>query len=221
MKTIRVLLAEDHHVVRTAVAALLSKEPDIEVVGEVAEGTALMATVEKSRPDIVLMDAQMPNHRPVAAAERLRALFPEVQIVVLSAYDLPEYVVGLLRAGAIGYVLKDDPAEMLVRAVRAAAQGEDWVSPRVAKVLVERVRSQEQSPITALTERETEVLQLMAHGRTNAEIARQLVISEHTVKNHVSSIFRKLNVETRVDAVLHAISAGLVTTGEIRDELDA
>lgn len=220
MNKIRVLLAEDHHVVRAAVAALLSKEPDMEVVGEVADGRTLLGMVERHRPDLVLMDVQMPHHRPVEVTKTLHEQYPEVKILVLSVYDLPEYVVGLLKAGADGYVLKDDPSEMLVRAVRGVASGEDWVSPRVAKILVESVRQHDHDPAAALTERETEVLTLMARGQTNTEIAQQLVISEHTVKNHVTSIFRKLNVETRVEAVLYAISIGLVSTDEIRDQFD-
>jgi DNA-binding NarL/FixJ family response regulator len=220
MNKIRVLLAEDHHVVRAAVAALLSKEPDMEVVGEVADGRTLLGMVERHRPDLVLMDVQMPHHRPVEATKTLHEQYPEVKILVLSVYDLPEYVVGLLKAGADGYVLKDDPSEMLVRAVRGVVSGEDWVSPRVAKILVESVRQHDHDAAAALTERETEVLTLMARGQTNTEIAEQLVISEHTVKNHVTSVFRKLNVETRVEAVLYAISIGLVSTDEIRDQFD-
>lgn len=218
---IRVVLAEDHHVVRSAVAALLSREPDIEVVGEVADGNALQNTVERLQPDILLMDAQMPNHRPVEATEFLRQRYPELGIVVLSAYDLPEYVVGLLKAGAAGYVLKDDPSDMLVRAIRAVADEDEWVSPRVAAVLVDSVRAGEGNATARLTDRELDVLRLMAHGYKNNQIADELVITKQTVKNHVTNIFRKLGVETRVEAVLYAISSGLVSTASIRDEFNS
>lgn len=218
MKKIRVFLAEDHHVVRVAICALLNREPDIEVVGEVAEGSKLIAEVGRLKPDILLMDAQMPNHKPVEATEKLCQKEPETNIVVLSAYDLQEYVVGLLRAGAIGYVLKDDPSEMLVQAIRAAAEGREWISPQVARILIESVRNSHRGVPDQLTDRELEVLQWMARGRTNTEIAEELVISEHTVKNHVTNIFRKLDLETRVEAVLYAISAEIVSTREIKDE---
>ena len=218
---IRVVLAEDHHVVRTAVAALLSKEPDIEVIGEVADGNNLIPTLVRIQPDILVMDAQMPNHKPVEATRALREMCPTLGIVVLSAYDLPEYVVGLLKAGADGYVLKDDPSDMLVRAIRAVADEEEWVSPRVATVLVDSVRSGESDASAKLTDRELDVLRLMAHGHKNNEIARELVITKQTVKNHVTNIFRKLDVETRVEAVLYAISSGLVSTTSIRDELNS
>ena len=217
---IRVVLAEDHHVVRTAVAALLSKEPDIEVVGEVADGKSLIATVARIQPDILVMDAQMPNHKPVEATRALHETHPDLGIVVLSAYDLPEYVVGLLKAGADGYVLKDDPSDMLLRAIRAVADEEEWVSPRVAAVLVDSVRSGAGDSSAKLTDRELDVLRLMAHGHKNSDIARELVITKQTVKNHVTNIFRKLGVETRVEAVLYAISNGLVSTASIRDELN-
>lgn len=217
---ITVLLAEDHHVVRTAVAALLAKEPDIEVIGEVPDGSNLVETVDRLKPDILLMDAQMPHHKPVKAAETLRNQQPDTRIVALSAYDLPEYVVGLLKVGTAGYVLKDDPSELLVHAVRLVAQGQEYVSPRVARILVESVRQDDKNLVANLTERETEVLQLMAYGRRNNDIAKELVISEQTVKNHVTSIFRKLGTETRVEAVLYAISVGLVTTQSIKDELN-
>ena len=218
---IRIVLAEDHHVVRTAVAALLSKEPDLEVVGEVADGNTLVQTVARIQPDILVMDAQMPNHKPVEATRALHATCPDLRIVVLSAYDLPEYVVGLLKAGADGYVLKDDPSDMLVRAIRAVAEDEEWVSPRVAAVLVDSVRSNDSDAGVKLTGRELDVLRLMAHGHKNSDIAQELVITKQTVKNHVTNIFRKLGVETRVEAVLYAISHGLVSTSSIRDELNS
>ena len=218
---IRIVLAEDHHVVRTAVAALLSKEPDLEVVGEVADGNTLVQTVARIQPDILVMDAQMPNHKPVEATRALHETCPDLRIVVLSAYDLPEYVVGLLKAGADGYVLKDDPSDMLVRAIRAVAEYEEWVSPRVAAVLVDSVRSSDTDAGVKLTDRELDVLRLMAHGHKNSDIAQELVITKQTVKNHVTNIFRKLGVETRVEAVLYAISHGLVSTSSIRDELNS
>lgn len=218
---IRVVLAEDHHVVRTAIAALLSKEPDIEVVGEVADGHTLVRTVERIQPDILLMDAQMPNHKPVEATRALRKACPRLGIIVLSAYNLPEYVVGLLKAGAAGYVLKDDPSDTLVRAIRTVAEDDEYVSPQVANVLVESVRGGEGNALAKLTDREMDVLRLMAHGHKNSQIAKELVITKQTVKNHVTNIFRKLGVETRVEAVLYAISNGLVSTTTIRDELNS
>lgn len=215
---IRIMLAEDHHVVRDAVAALLNKEADMRVVGEVADGKELAAEVARLQPDLLVMDAQMPHHQPVAAAKSLQQRFPQVRILVLSAYDLPEYVVGLLQAGVAGYVLKDDPSEMLVRAVRTIAQGDDWVSPQAAQILVESVRAQEGTAVTELTPREKDVLELVALGHRNQEIAAELVISEQTVKNHVSNIFSKLGVDTRVEAALYAIAHRLVSTESVRNE---
>ena len=210
MSNIKVVLAEDHHVVRAAVATFLTKEPDIEVVGEVAEGSALMEVVEKLKPDILILDAHMPGHKVVQSAKALQMHCPDVKILVLSAYNRREYVVGLLSAGAAGYVLKDDPPEMLVRAVRKVAAGGEWISPRVAKVLVKSVRHDDKSATTALTDREMEVMELMAHGHKNEEIAEKLVITTQTVKNHIRSIFRKLGVKTRVEAVLYAINNKLI-----------
>jgi DNA-binding NarL/FixJ family response regulator len=137
---------------------------------------------------------------------------------VLSAYERSEYIVGLVRAGAAGYVLKHDSSDMLVTAVRAVAQGEGWLSPRVADILVRSVRNYDEKPDAKLTEREVDVLRLMARGQRNDEIAEALFITNQTVKNHVRRIFRKLGVETRVDAVLYAIDQGIDTTIPEQDE---
>jgi DNA-binding NarL/FixJ family response regulator len=217
-KKIRVVLAEDHHVVRTAFAALLAKEPDIEVVGEVSNTGDLLDRVAELRPDVLLLDAHMPGGRVITAAKKLRDQYPKVQILVLSAYERSEYIVGLVRAGAAGYVLKHDSSDMLVTAVRAVAQGEGWLSPRVADILVRSVRNYDEKPDAKLTEREVDVLRLMARGQRNDEIAEALFITNQTVKNHVRRIFRKLGVETRVDAVLYAIDQGIDTTIPEQDE---
>lgn len=213
---IRIVLAEDHHVVRRAVATLLGREEDMEVVGEAADGQSLVEIVAQFQPDILVMDAQMPKHQPILVTKKLRQQNPNMQIVVLSAFNLPEYVVGLLKAGAAGYVLKDDPSDMLLKAIRAVALGRDWISPRVSTILIESVRTNRQSLQDILTNREIDVLCLMAVGHKNEEIATELVISEQTVKNHITNIFRKLNVETRVEAVLYAISAELVSLDMIK-----
>lgn len=208
MKKIRVVLAEDHHVVRAALAAFLVREADIEVVGEAADAAALIDVVRELTPDVLLLDAHMPGHRVIETTHILRAQYPQVQILVLSAYRRREYVVGLLSAGAVGYVLKDDPQEALVQAVHMAARGQQWLSPRVTEVLLKSAGSSTPTAVDKLTRREAEVLQLMAHGRTNNQIAVALSITEQTVKNYVSNIFSKLGVATRVEAVLVAINQG-------------
>ena len=205
MKKIRVLLAEDHHLVRSAFATLLSREPDIEVVGEVEDTPSLNEAVRALKPDVLVLDAHMPGGKVISAAQDLQKQYPAVRILVLSAYDRREYVVGLVRAGVAGYILKHDSPEMLIRAVRAVADGEEWLSPRVADILMKSIRSFDERPAQKLTEREIEVLRLMAEGYKNEEIARKLVITQQTVKNHIRKIFRKLGVETRVDAVLYAL----------------
>jgi DNA-binding NarL/FixJ family response regulator len=217
-KKIRIVLAEDHHVVRTAIAVLLGKEPDMEIVGEVADGRSLLETVARLQPDVLLMDAQMPHHKPITAVEQLKEKHPNVSVLVLSAFNLPEYVVGLLKAGANGYVLKDDPTNLLLRAIRVVDKGEEWVSPRATTILIESMRTETPHIADKLTKRELDVIHLMARGRRNEEIANELVVTEQTVKNHVTNIFRKLSVETRVEAVLYALSAGLVSLDTIKEE---
>ena len=207
MGRIRIVLAEDHHVVRAAIASLLAREADLEVVGEVAEATSLAATVESLEPDVLILDAHMPGHKVIESARALRAQHPEVRILVLSAYNRREYVMGMLGAGASGYVLKDDPPETLAAAVRAIAEGRQWLAPRVTQLLVRSAAAQE-GLVEELTDREMEVLRLMAAGYRNERVAEALGVTEQTVKNHVRSIFGKLGVETRVEAVLFAIAQG-------------
>lgn len=209
---IRVVLAEDHHLVRAAVAEFLGKEPDIEVVGQVAEGGALLVeTVARWQPHVLVLDAHMPGHKAVETAQILHARYPKVNILVLSAYNRQEYVEGFLKAGAVGYVLKDDSPETLAQAVRAAAVGQEWFSPKVTAVLVKSIRHVDKpaAPEHALTRREMEILKLMALGYRNEDIATELILSTQTVKNHVRSIYSKLEVETRVDAVLYALNHDL------------
>lgn len=212
MDTINVVLAEDHHVVRAAVAEFLAKEPDIQVVGQVAEGgPILFDMISQLQPDVLVLDAHMPGHKVVESAQFLQAQYPEVHILVLSAYDRREYVEGLLRAGAVGYVLKDDLPESLLQAVRAAAKGQPWLSAKAAAALWKSARTNTLTGELSLTPRELEVLQLMADGRRNEEIATQLFLSIQTVKNHVRSIYSKLSVESRVEAVLYAQKMGIVS----------
>ncbi len=221
MTSIRIVLAEDHNVVRTAVASFLAQRTEIDVVGEVAEGgPPLFETVEQTQPDLLLLDANMPGHEidVIDSTCRLREKFPNMRILILSAYDRRDYVVGLLKAGADGYVLKDDVSDMLVRAIRTVAKGGEWVSPRVANLLVESVRSRHQEPKELLTEREIDVLRAMARGYTNRKIGEELYITEQTVKNHVSNIFAKLGVETRVEAVLYALRHGLASPEAYGDD---
>jgi DNA-binding NarL/FixJ family response regulator len=199
------MLAEDHSVVRSAFAALLTKEPDIEVVGEIADTTSLLEVVGNLRPDVLILDAHMPGGRVIHAAKELHKQQPNVRILVLSAYERSEYIVGLVRAGVAGYILKHDSSDMLVQAVRAVAVGQDWLSPRVANILVKAMRNYDERPAAKLTSREVEVLNLMAQGYKNDDIAETLFITPSTVKNHVRHIFRKLGVDTRVEAVLYAI----------------
>ena len=211
MQKTRILLAEDHHVVRAAIASLLGKEADLGVVGELAEASRLVEAVGALKPEVLVLDAHMPGHKVIEAAREVHARHPEVGVLILSAYNRREYVLGMLGAGACGYVLKDDPPEALLAAVRAARAGRQWLSPRVTGLLMKSMADDERRVVEELTEREREVLRLMATGLRNERIADALDITEQTVKNHVRSIFGKLGVETRVEAVLYAISQGWVS----------
>jgi DNA-binding NarL/FixJ family response regulator len=209
------LLAEDHHAVRAAVASFLDKEADIAVVGEVGDRADLLSRAKELQPDVLLLDAHMPGQKVISVVQELRQELPAVHILVFSAYDRREYVVGLLRAGASGYVLKDDPADMLLRAVRQVGGGGDFVSPRVAQTLVRYYHEGADRRLSRLTDRERDVLQLIVDGYKNDDIAAQLSVTTQTVKNHVSKIFRKLEVTTRVEAVLLALNEGM--TSDQRD----
>jgi two-component system, NarL family, response regulator DegU len=210
MNKIRVILAEDHHLVRAAVAELLAKEADIEVIGHVADGYQLLDIVTELTPDVLVLDAKMPGHKIIDSARLMKQNFPRMKTLVLSAHNRREYVIGVLREGAAGYVLKDDAPEVLAQAIRAVYNGEEWLSPRVTPTLLRTMRQGELTLLDDLTNRETEVLKLMALGMKNSEIADALFVTGQTIKNYVRTIFRKLGVDSRVEAVLLAIKYGLV-----------
>jgi DNA-binding NarL/FixJ family response regulator len=192
--TIRVLLVDDQPLLRTGFRLILQSEPDIEVVGEAGDGEVALSQVRALRPDVVLMDIRMPRMDGVEATRRLAALDGPPRVLVLTTYDLDEYVVESLRAGASGFLLKDVPAEELVDAVRVVHRGEAVVAPRVTRRLLDRfarllpATQSDDAPLPELTEREHQVLRLMARGLSNAEIAGHLVLSETTVKTHVSNL---------------------------------
>ena len=206
--TIRLLLVDDHAVVRQGLRMFLSLDPDFEIVGEAADGNAALKLARELQPDVVLMDLLMPGMDGIEATGILRKEMPDIEVIALTSVLEDSSVVGAIRAGAIGYLLKDTEANELIRSIKAAAEGQVQLSPQAAARLMREVRAPE-SPET-LTERETEVLRLLAQGQSNKEVARALSIGEKTVKTHVSSILGKLNVSSRTQAALYAVRIGLV-----------
>ena len=213
---IRLLITDDHDVVRQGLRLYLRRDPEIEVVGEAASGEEAVELARSLRPDVVLMDLLMPRMDGIAATEAIRAELPEVEVVALTSVLEDAAVSGAIRAGAIGYLLKDTNAEALCQAIKGAAAGQVQLAPEAAARLMREVRAPE-SP-EALTGRETEVLKLIAHGKANKQIARELSIDESTIKSHVHSILSKLNVKSRTQAALHAVHVGLVSAEELGEE---
>ena len=217
MTPIRVLLVDDQPLFREGVHTLLSLQPDLEVVGEAGTGEEALRLAARLRPDVVLMDLQMPVLDGVEATRRLRLTQPDCRVIALTTFDDDEYVFEGLRAGAIGYLLKDTPSVKLLEAIRAAARGESFLQPSIAaKVVAEFSRLADQAPTRPqplsepLSERENDILRLVVTGASNKEIAAVLVITEGTVKNHLTNILAKLGVRDRTQAALKAKELGLV-----------
>jgi DNA-binding NarL/FixJ family response regulator len=216
---IRVLLVDDQPLLRTGFRMILSAEPDLTVVGEAADGAAAVELAQRLRPDVILMDIRMPGMDGIEATRRLAGpgVADPARVLILTTFGLDEYVVEALRAGASGFLLKDTPPEDLIDAIHVIAAGEALLAPSVTRRLLDQFASHLPAPAEAtspalaeLTERELEVLRLVAQGLSNAEIADRLVVSETTVKTHVSHVFSKLDLRDRVQAVILAYQVGLV-----------
>jgi len=211
---IRLLLADDQTLFREGLRTLLSSQPDLEVIGEAGDGEEALREAARLCPDVVLMDLRMPLLDGVAATRRLRAMQPGCRVIALTTFDDDEYIFDALRAGAIGYLLKDIPARKLFEAIRAAVRGKSFLQPSVAaKVVAEFARLSAPAPaslVEPLSERELQVLHLIAGGSTNREIAARLCITPGTVKNHVTSILGKLGVGDRTQAALRARELNLL-----------
>ncbi|MFL5990382.1 MAG: response regulator [Rubrobacteraceae bacterium] len=212
----RVLITDDHGVVRQGLRMFLSLDPDFEVVGEASNGEEALAMARDLGPDVVLMDLLMPVMDGISATEKIRAEPPDVEVIALTSVLEDASVTGAVRAGAIGYLLKDTDSEELSRAIKAAAEGRVHLAPEAAARLMREVRAPD-SP-EALTDREAEVLRLLARGKANKQIASSLYVSEKTVKAHVSSILMKLGVQSRTQAALYAVRTGLVSIDELGEE---
>jgi DNA-binding NarL/FixJ family response regulator len=213
---IRVLITDDHGVVRQGLRMFLGLDPDLEVVGEAADGEEAVAMTRALEPDVVLMDLMMPAMDGITAIGIIRNELPDVEVIALTSVLGDASVTGAVRAGAIGYLLKDVAAEELHRAIKAAAEGRVHLAPEAAARLMREVRAPDGAQ--PLTDREAEVLQLVARGRANKQIASTLFVEEKTVKAHVSSILRKLGVQSRTQAALYAVRAGLVSMEELGEE---
>ena len=210
-RPIRVLLVDDHAVVRRGLRGFFDLLDDIEVVGEAADGNAAVAEARRLKPDVILMDLIMPGLDGLGAIAAIRQAQPEVEIVALTSFIEEEKVTAALEAGATGYLLKDAEAEEVARAVRAAHAGETHLDPAVARLLAQRMRERKtQVPVEPLTEREREVLTLVGRGASNKEIAQALFITERTARTHVSNILGKLGLASRTQAALYAVERKLV-----------
>lgn len=215
---IKVLLVDDHKIVRQGVSAYLQTLKDITVIGEAASAVEAIESVEALHPDVVLMDLEMPGDLDgIAATRHIRKLAPKTQVIVVTSHHQDEYIFPAVRAGAISYLLKDIEPDELAAAIRKAAQGEAVLDSRVASRIIRELqglRSDEVNPFTELSEREFEVLRLIAAGRSNAEIAENLVLGESTVKTHISSILKKLHLGDRTQAAVYAWQQGIVRRGK-------
>jgi DNA-binding NarL/FixJ family response regulator len=212
MEAIKVLIVDDHTVVRDGLTAVLGRQGDFTVVGEAANGLEAVDRARELKPDVILMDLRMPELDGVEAMRRIRAADPEAKFIILTTYDSDEYIFEAIEAGAKGYLLKDASREELFEAVRAVHRGESLIQPGVAARVLDRFAelSRQASDIEVLSEREVEVLRLMARGAANKEIAVALSISESTVKTHVANIFQKLDVNDRTEAVTQALQRGII-----------
>jgi DNA-binding NarL/FixJ family response regulator len=204
---VRVLIADDHPVVRSGIKGMLEPDPGFEVAGEAASGPEAVALALREHPDVVLMDLQMPGLDGASATAQIKAQLPQTQVLVLTTYVTDADIVRAIDAGAVGYLLKDAPHEDISRAVRAAARGETTLAPAVAQRLMQRVRSPAGGP---LSPREIEVLQLAARGLSNTEIAKELFVSATTAKAHLVHIYSKLGVNDRTAAVTTALERGII-----------
>jgi DNA-binding NarL/FixJ family response regulator len=215
---IRVVIADDQALVRTGFRVILDSETDLEVVGEAGDGRETVELVQSRRPDVVLMDIRMPHLDGIEATRRLTSLPQSPRVLMLTTFDLDEYVYEALRAGASGFLLKDAGADELLHAVRVVAAGDALLSPSITRRLIADYArrpppSEKPATLGELTPRELEVLRLVARGLSNADIARELVLGEATVKTHVARIFQKLDLHDRAQAVVLAYESGLVTPG--------
>ncbi|MFI7642475.1 response regulator [Nonomuraea sp. NPDC049400] len=216
---ISVLVADDQAMVRAGFAALLSAQPDVAVVGEAADGLEAVDLARRTRPDVALMDVRMPHLDGLEATRRVVESVPGTKVVILTTFDIDDYVYTALRAGASGFLLKDAPPADLISAVRVVAAGEALLAPSVTRRLIEEFTSRqsiderEALRLNVLTPRELDVLRLIADGQSNADIARSLTIAEETVKSHVGRILGKLHLRDRAQAVVLAYESGLVVAG--------
>ncbi len=212
MEPIKILIADDHPVVREGLSAMLRKEQDIQVVGEAENGAEAIDKARELRPDIILMDLRMPEVDGVEAMRQISALNPDIKFIVLTTYDNDEYIFKGIEAGARAYLLKDAPREDLFKAIRAVQKGESLIEPAIAGKVLDRFAelSRQAQGVEALSERELEVLKLVAKGAANKEIAAELTITESTVKTHIQTIFQKLGVSDRTEAVTEAIKKGII-----------
>ncbi len=218
--SVRVVLADDQHLIRTGFRMILAAEPDIEVVGEAATGAEAIAITRELAPDVVLMDIRMPDLDGIEATRQILAdnHQPQTKVLILTTFDLDEYVYDGLRAGASGFLLKDVPAEQLATSVRTIGAGDALLAPSITRRLIEQFATPRPAVnaapgIEQLTPRELEVFGLLATGMTNTEIAAQLIVGETTIKTHVTRILMKLGARDRVQAVVLAYEAGIVTPG--------
>ena len=217
--SIRVLIADDQALVRAGFRKLLESAPDVEVVGEAADGREAVDQARRLRPTLVLMDIRMPRLDGIKATRRLTADRDRTRVLILTTFDLDDYVYEALRAGASGFMLKDAPPEELLAAVEIVARGEALIAPAVTRSVIEEFVRRSPAPgppqptLEQLTVREREVLELLARGLSNAEIAERLVVSSGTVKTHIAHLLSKLNLRDRIQAVILAYEAGVITPG--------
>ena len=219
MGKIRVLLAEDHALVRQGIRELLQLEEDIEIVGEVGDGEEAVQLAERLEPDVILMDISMPKLDGIAATRLIKGAHPYISVLVLTAYDNEEFIFALLEAGAAGYLLKNVQSRQLINAIRAVYDGESVLHPDIAKKVLSRLslgtgkrpRQRKQAKEELLTERELEVLGLGAEGLANKQIAAELLLGERTVQTHWRNIFNKLGISSRTEAIVRGLSKGWIT----------
>jgi NarL family two-component system response regulator LiaR len=220
MKNIRVLLAEDHVVVRQGTRQLLEREPDFKIVGEAGDGEEAVRLAKELQPDVIIMDVAMPKLSGIEATRQIKAVLPAVSVLVLTGYDYDEYIFSMLEAGAAGYLLKNVSGDELIGAVRAVYAGEPMIHPTVLRKVMTRFKASPPAPapvhaLSPLSEREMEVLKIAAKGMSNRDIAGELFISERTVQAHMRSIFNKLGVGSRSEAILYGLKKGWFSIDEL------